>query len=312
MRRSELARRRRLHLAAGVADAHDGVATRGRLLEVGLSRSDIEGEINAGRWHHLGRHTVGVHMRRPTGRARWWWAMWEAGPGAVVDGVTSLLAHGLDHWDEDVVHVSVPGRNRVHRLPGVRVHRLRDVGRTVVAGVPRTAPEVAVLRAAEWAGTDRQAATLLAMTVQQRLVSPAWVLSRWSTVKRSRRRAFLDRVVKDVCAGAESLGELDFAALCRRRGLPPPTRQVVRRGPRGRIYLDVWWEEYGVNVEIDGAQHGRGLAPVDDALRQNHVTLTGGVCLRIPLLGLRVQPDAFLEQVEAALAAAGYRPAPVR
>ena len=43
--------------------------------------------------------------------------------------------------------------------------------------------------------------------------------------------------------GAHALVELDFARLCRARGIPAPTRQAVRHGPRGRIYLDVGTEE---------------------------------------------------------------------
>ena len=101
----------------------------------------------------------------------------------------------------------------------------------------------------------------------------------------------------DLCDGAHSLGELDFAAMCRRAGLPPPSRQVVRTGPGGRIYLDVAWEDIGLVVEIDGGHHALALNPVDDALRQNDVTLTGDVVLRIPVLGLRLTPGAFMAQV---------------
>ncbi len=60
-------------------------------------------------------------------------------------------------------------------------------------------------------------------------------------------------------------------------------------------------------VEIDGIQHGQGLGPVDDALRQNALAMAGDIVLRIPLLGLRVAADAFLDQVEAALIVRGWR-----
>ena len=50
-----------------------------------------------------------------------------------------------------------------------------------------------------------------------------------------------------------SLGELDFARLCRERGLPEPTRQAVCKGPDGRVFLDVRWE-CGLVVEIDGVR----------------------------------------------------------
>ncbi|MCA1780653.1 MAG: endonuclease domain-containing protein [Intrasporangiaceae bacterium] len=106
--------------------------------------------------------------------------------------------------------------------------------------------------------------------------------------------------MRDLCEGVQSLGELDFALLCRSRGLPPPSRQVVRQLPSGRIYLDVAWEDLGLVVEIDGGHHALALHPVDDALRQNAVTIEGALVLRIPVLGLRLQPEDFLDQVEEA------------
>ena len=98
-----------------------------------------------------------------------------------------------------------------------------------------------------------------------------------------------------------SLGELDFARECRRRGLPEPSRQVVRRGRNGSYYLDVTWDDWRVVVEIDGIQHSWAQNVVSDALRQNDVTLTDAVVLRLPLLGLRVAADEFFAQIEQAL-----------
>ena len=113
--------------------------------------------------------------------------------------------------------------------------------------------------------------------------------------------------MRDVADGAQALGELDFARLCRLRGIPEPTRQVVRQGLRGRIYLDVAWEEHGVVAEIDGAQHRQGLAVTADNLRRNDLQIGGEITLAIDLVGLRLETDAFLGQVKAALAVAAYR-----
>ncbi|WP_404381401.1 hypothetical protein LL946_13305 [Knoellia locipacati] len=133
--------------------------------------------------------------------------------------------------------------------------------------------------------------------VQQRLVSTHRLLTTWEAIGRGPRTALLARVVPDICDGAHSLGELDFGGLCRRRGLPEPTRQAVRRGHAGRIYLDALWEDIGLVVEVDGGHHALALAPVDDALRQNEVTLSDKVVLRVPVLGIRLTPDAFMDQV---------------
>ncbi len=107
-------------------------------------------------------------------------------------------------------------------------------------------------------------------------------------------------MVHDIADGAQSLGELDFGRLCRRHGLPVPRRQSLRRLPNGNAYLDVEFDG-GLVVEIDGRQHLSGLDPVDDALRANEVTLEASRVLRLPLLGLRVRPEAFMAQIARAL-----------
>ena len=156
-----------------------------------------------------------------------------------------------------MVHVTVPNHAHVRGLAGVRHHFLRQRGEGIDTGLRRTKPHVAAVRAAQWARSDRQAATLLAITVQQRLVSTKNLLEHWNSVGYSARRQVLHEVVRDICAGAESLGELDFAVECRRRHLPEPTRQAVRLGARGTVYLDVEREELRVHGGIHGVQHYR-------------------------------------------------------
>jgi hypothetical protein len=105
------------------------------------------------------------------------------------------------------------------------------------------------------------------------------------------------QVLRDIADGAQSLGELDFAAMCRRHGVPPPDRQVLRRTARGRVYLDARWDRSRLVVEVDGAGHRVGLAVTDDNLRQNEVSLGRDLVLRIDLVGLRVHEPEFMRQV---------------
>lgn len=298
--RRRLTRGQRAAVGALLAADHAGLAHRRDLRAAGVSRDDVRSEVTAGRWTVAGRHTVVIGTGAPTGEALWWQAVWETGSGAALDGVSALSAAGLKGFTPTTIDVVVPMANRWHRVEGVTVHRRRVVGPTTGAALPRCTPEWATIRAAEWAATDRTAALVVCLAVQQRLVAAHRLLSAWSTVRRSRRRAVLDAVVRDVCDGAHSLGELDFGRWCTRMGLPRPSRQVVRRGPGGRVYLDVAWEDVGLVVEIDGGHHALALNPVDDALRQNDVTLREGLVLRIPVLGLRIAPDAFLDQVRRA------------
>ena len=177
----------------------------------------------------------------------------------------------------------------------------------MVTGIPRVRSDHAVINAAQWARTDREAALVVCMALQQRVVSSAQLMQTWRQIPYARRRDFLDLVIRDVCDGAHSLGELDMARLCRSYELPEPSRQVVRRGPRGRIYLDVEWEDVGLSLEIDGAHHSAGLAEVDDALRHNEVTIDRSMVLRVPVIGLRLAEGAFMAQVRRAYDEAARR-----
>lgn len=294
----------RQQVAWRLAALHGGVVRRADLLAEGLTDHDIRTEVERGVWHQVGKHTMCVNGRKPQGEGLLWYALWESGPRSVLDGPTALIAAGLRHWTEDLVHVSVPGNATVRELPGVQHHKLRKVGPSIDAGLRRTRTEVAAVRAAQWARTDREAATLIAMVVQQRLVSTQQLLQRWTSTKNARRRAFLDAIIRDICDGAHSINELDVGTACRARGLPSPTRQAVRKGSNGRVYLDMLWEDEDVHVEVHGAQHYAGLAVVDDSARANDLAVrnAGRISLQIPVLGWRLYPDRFLDQIEEALA----------
>ncbi len=164
---------------------------------------------------------------------------------------------------------------------------------------------MAAVHGALWARSLRQAALILIMTVNQRLVTVEQLTEVWQRVRRHRWRRPLTAVLADLADGVRSMGELDFARLCRRYGLPEPQRQVVRRGPHGRIYLDVRWDRWAVVVEIDGIAHNSPVAWIPDALRQNSVTLGNDRVLRIPVLGLRIAEAEFMQQVAEALRQAG-------
>ncbi|NHI19344.1 hypothetical protein H9L10_08790 [Phycicoccus endophyticus] len=296
-RTRRLTRGERAVRAGEVAARHGGVAHRADLRAVGVSRADVRSELAAGRWSRLGRHTVLLGTGAPGQEARWWQAVWETGAGAVLDGVSALQAAGLTGFAAGRIDVAIRTNNRVHRPPGVRVRQRRDLGPVMGAGIPRTRPEQATVRGALWAASDRQAALVVCLAVQQRLVPPGRLLAAAGAHGPHRRRRLVQQVVADVCDGAHSLGELDLGRWCHRYGIPPPTRQRVRIVAGGRVYLDAAWEDAGLVVEVDGGHHALALGPVDDALRQNELALGSDLVLRLPVLGLRLEPERFMDQV---------------
>lgn len=289
--------------AEEVARDHGDVLSRRELTDLGAGRGLIARLVRDHRWALHGSRTVAVHCGPLEPAGTFWRAVHEVGGSALVDGTSSLRAAGLTGLGDEPVHVSVHMLKRAPEVEGVVVHKVsrRLVDDCVSVGLPRTRPALAALRAAQWAVSDRQAALFLTMSVQQRLVTGEQLRSAHEQYVGRRRRALVKTLIDDIVDGAQALGELDFAALCRRRGLPEPERQAVVRGQGGRWYLDVRWRE-GLVVEIDGRQHFEGVAPVLDMLRQNEVSMQGDLVLRIPLLGLRLEPEAFLDQVAHALA----------
>ncbi|MFV0460823.1 MAG: hypothetical protein ACK5MT_18865 [Actinomycetales bacterium] len=294
-------RQTRAALAQAIAAEHDGVVHRRDLRAVGITHDDVRTEIRAGRWARAGWHTLVIGAGEPQGRGLLWRATWECGAGAVLDGAASLVAAGMTGFELASIDVCLPKNNRCHQVVGVRLRRTAAVPPLSGAGIPRVAPAWAAIRAAQRAVSDRQAALLLCLSVQQRLLHAPHLLDAWRQVSRSHRRAVIESVVQDLCEGAHSLGELDFAKLCRRHRLPAPTRQQVRHGPNGRVYLDVYFEAARLVVEVDGGHHNLGLNPVFDALRQNELTLGADRVLRIPLLGLRLNEADFMGQLRRAL-----------
>lgn len=297
---------------AALADAQEHVLSRRQLLAAGITRSALRAHLQAGRWRAWGRHAVALHSGPLPPRATWWRAVIEAGPRAALDGVSALQAAGLTVIDAGPVRVSVPRGARTPRVPGALVRQTRRLSRSDLtgAGLPRVRPDIAAVRAALWARSDRQATFYLTASVQQRLCRAEDVARAALDVRRHARRRLLLDVSAELVDGARALGELDFARLCREHGLPEPVRQSVRRTSRGTAYLDAEWPQFGVVVEIDGVHHLSADVAVADALRQNHLVLESARVLRVPNLGLRVAPADFMAQVRRALADGGWRPAP--
>jgi hypothetical protein len=300
-------RRRALRGAIELAAAQEGVISRPQLYALGVSRGQVRAQLRAQRWCRRRSQSISVTTGPLTEEASRWVAVFEAGPRAYLDGASSLIAAGLTNFTLDRHRVSVPRGARVRRAPGIDIRQTRrwSAEDIVGGGLPRARVDVAAVRAALWATSDKQAALLLTMVVQQGLTSAERIGREMLRVRRDRRRAFIHQVLLDLIGGVRSLGELEFARLCREHGLPEPTRQAVRRDRNGRCYLDALWERWGVAVEIDGIHHTWAQQVVGDALRHNALTLQHVVVLRLPLLGLRVAPDEFLEQIGRALVERG-------
>jgi len=298
----------RFRRARALGQPQGWVVSRKQLYAAGITRWEIRGQVRMKRWQLIGDQSVCLHNGPIEPHGHRWAAVFQGGPRAMLDGATSLVASGLEHFSDERARVSVPRGARVRRNHRYNIRQTRrwSADDRAPSGIPRTRPEVAAVRAFLWAASDKQAAYLLTATVQQGL-APAEAVGREALrILRDKRRDLLFAVVGDLLGGAQSLGELDVVRELRRRGLPPPERQVLRQDARGRYYLDLYWPEWRLVVEIEGVHHTWSTQVVDDALRQNSLAIAGDTVLRLPLLGLRLEPASFFAQIEEALRARGW------
>jgi len=295
--------------AARAEAAHQGgVLSRKQLYGAGITRWEVRGQVRMRRWQLIGDQSVCLHNGPIEDEGHHWAAVFQGGPRARLDGASALVAGGLQRFEVDRIRVSVPrgARIRRNRRYNIRQTRRWDNEDSAPSGIPRTRPEVAAVRGFLWAATDKEATYLLTATVQQGLAPAGAIGQQALRIRRDKRRDLLYAVVADLLDGSRTLGELDVVRELRRRGLPPPERQVLRRDGQGRYYLDLYWPQWRLVVEVDGIHHTWTETVVPDALRQNSLALAGDTVLRLPLLGLRLEPDAFYTQVKEALVAGGW------
>jgi hypothetical protein len=283
-----------------------------------FSADAIRHRLQTRRWLPVHR---GVYLT-VRGKMSWeqqrWVALLAAAPDpragtAFVAGVAALHLWGMRGLRCEQTDLLLPiGRTLARPPQWAIVHRTTHLPPTDVderGRMPCTTPARSVVDAAQWARSDRQARTLLAMAFQQQIVTLAEVGKVLGRLPKARRADLIAATAVDADGGAHSLGELDFLALSRAAGLPEPTLQKRRRDAGGRTrYLDVLYEPYGVHVEIDGAHHVDVRQAWADMRRQNDLWIKGERVLRFPAWLVRERPDEIIAQVRAALIAAGWRP----
>ncbi len=97
------------------------------------------------------------------------------------------------------------------------------------------------------------------------------------------------------------MSEIDFVAMCRRAGLPPPSQQVIPHRPLRPSALPRRTVEAGrrphVTVEIDGAAHRAVVTYWDDMYRGNELVISGEPVLRHPSVAVRLDEARVIEQL---------------
>ena len=230
-----------------------------------------------------------------------WLVLLDAGEDAALGSHTALELAGFKGFAREAadIHLIVQRGARATPLPGVRVHESRrlSVEELIdIDGLRRTETARSVLDAAAWQPFPRFACLMVAAAVQQRVTTPASLAEAMRTVGRIRHKAYLRLALADVREGAQSLGELDLARLCRRFGLVRPRRQVLRRDRSGRIrYLDAEWDLPNGEIcvlEVDGGHHMDVASWQEDMRRERSIVVARRWVLRATVFEIRLESAA--------------------
>lgn len=276
-----------------------------------LTPAALRWRLDSGRWQRPCRGVVVAHSGPLTNAQILRVATIWAGSGAALAGLTAARLQGFRGLEEkaDSIHLLLPAARTVREirppLPLV-VHYSRNLTSQDIHPA-RTPPQTRMARslvdAAAWMATDRGAQAVLAAGVQQRLVRVADLISEIDRNPRLHRRQAIKTALADIDGGAHALSELDFTRLVVRQfGLPEPSRQVSRRDRQGRRrWLDAYWEEARLAIEIDGAAHIDVLQYWADMDRDNDLTLGQYRVLRFPAWVIRYQPERVAAKIRNAL-----------
>jgi hypothetical protein len=297
---------RLLREQAGVVAVSQGVGH-------GWSRQAMHDLFISGRWGHGGRGVYITHTGRLTYEERIFSGLVACGEDAVASHETALWLADRSDAPPKAVHVTIPTMNhRAPAQPHLYVHRSRSLSPDDVhpARHPRQVTvERAVLDCVRIAGTDDQAVSAIARTVQRGLTTAERlqvVVQNAATVPR--RRLLLDALAL-AGTGAHSTAEVRYHQQGRIHGLPPAECQI-REVIGGAMYLDAKYRRHPgrpVVVEIDGRLgHFDVRSWRRDMLRDAAQVVAGDVVLRLPALFLFTDPGQIMVPVAAVLRNEGW------
>jgi len=262
-----------------------GVVSRQQALASGISAGTIDARVRFGRWRVMHRAVYATYTA-PLGRdAQLWAALLYAGQGARLSHETAAELIGLTNRQWPEIQVSIPPERRVTPVAGVTIHLSGDNGRIwrPPPGVPpHTSEEDTVLDLVHAADNLDDVLGWVTRALTKPLTSEPHLRTAMDARKRLRWRYELDEIITAAAGGAHSVLEYRHDRdVQRAHGLPPARKQVPFRKPSGtQGYLDRYYPQYQLAVELDGRQYHPGELRAQDQARDNANIVTGVATLR--------------------------------
>jgi len=275
-------------------------------------RGAVRHAIASKRWQSPHRGVVVTHSGPLSSAEKELVALCIFAPSSALAGLSALRHDKLDGFAPETIFVVLPeGADRPGRV-NFSTHWSTDLGSADVHPFKeprRTRPARSLIDAASWCSNDRYARSIVITGMQQGLVSAQHMHQALARRGTCHRRGLIRESILDASGGIQSLPERDFDEIRARAGLPRPTRQRPVKGPDGRYYLDVAWDELDLAVEVHGAQH-QAIGQWDaDVRRGNEIAIGGRRLLIFTSYAIRHEPDVVAEQLRRMFLSLGWRAA---
>lgn len=296
-------RRERERELARLAEKQHGVVARRQLLALGFGEETIKLRLDAMRLQAVHREVFAVGHSRLGAAGRRWAAVLAYGDGALLSHRSAAALWGLARQRSGLIDVTAPlGRQGIDRRAGIFIHRgrLHPEDRTQRGGIPVTTVARTLFDMAEFVSFER--------------LESAWEeadrlrLLELRAVARVCERGYGRRALKPIrrllaAAQAPALTrsplEYEFAAFCRKHGLPPPALNTTVLG----YEIDALWQHQRLAVELDGWEFHRNRAAFEqDRARDAARQVAGYRTIRITHRRLHDEPTAVAHELRALLA----------
>lgn len=281
-----------------------------------ISVEAMRGNLRTGRWQRLQRGVYATFTGRPSRDAELWAALLRAGPGATLSHHTAAERHGLLDGPSAVITITVPADRHPaqHKVPGIVIHRSGSIDRRRHPAMrpPCTRVEDTVLDLIEVAPDFAAAYNWICRAVGRRRTTPERLRQAMAVRKKMRWRRDLELALGDADAGVLSVLEHRYVrGVERPHGLPAARRQARVQRPTGSWYLDSFYDDFGVCVELDGAAAHPADEHWRDKRRDNwNLVHEGIVTLRLGFLDLRDRRCETARDVAIRLRKSGWRATP--
>lgn len=276
MHRSQPLPPRLLDLAA----LQDYVLTREQALGHGFNQHAVRRLVIAGAWQRVAPGVFFTSSTQVPWRAQAWAGVLIGGDYSRLGGRAAGYLHGLvDAPPADIDVWWGPGSGRP-RIDGPWLfHRESSPQRGASVGIPpRLSVEDTVLDLIADQDVDsRQVIALVTAAVQSRRTTAARFRRAIGRRRFVAHRRLLEKLLAEVAEGVRSPLEHDYLVDVEQpHGLPRGVRQRGRRNTE----VDVWYEDYGLLVELDGRLGHEGVGRFRDMARDNAATADGLASLR--------------------------------